>query len=159
MSRYYLHVRDIQGDIIEDEEGSDFPSLAAARDHALADMKALLAEAIKDGEDPHFEAVVVADAHGRHVAAVPIVAALPPGIVNLLKNPAKAVPLNTLEDYRRNADGCRSMAENADDPDDKMSWLKLADAWLQLLPKHDPAASPDGPGWPKASDEHSKSSH
>jgi hypothetical protein len=48
--------------------------------------------------------------------------------------------------------------ENADDPNDKM-WLKLADAWLQMLPKNGPSASTDIPGWPKATDEDSKASH
>jgi hypothetical protein len=39
-----------------------------------------------------------------------------------------------------------------------MSWLKLADAWLQMLPA---TQSPSGdlPGWPKVSDEDSKASH
>jgi hypothetical protein len=43
-------------------------------------------------------------------------------------------------------------------PDDKMSWLKLADAWLQMLP---PTHSPSGglADWPRASDEDSKASH
>jgi hypothetical protein len=51
------------------------------------------------------------------------------------------------------------MAEKADDPDDNMSWLKLADAWLQMLPKHEPSTGPDLAGWPKASDEDSKACH
>ena len=50
------------------------------------------------------------------------------------------------------------MAENSDDADDKEGWLKLADAWLQMLPKHLPAGA-DIPGWPKATDEDSKASH
>jgi hypothetical protein len=39
-----------------------------------------------------------------------------------------------------------------------MSWLKLADAWLQMLP---PTHSPSRgvPGWPRASDEDSNASH
>jgi hypothetical protein len=50
------------------------------------------------------------------------------------------------------------MAENAYDPDDKVSWLKLADAWLHMLPTQ-PKASADIPGWPKATDEDSKAAH
>jgi hypothetical protein len=159
MSRYYMHVRDFRGDLIEDEEGSDLPSLAAARDEAMSAMHEILGAAIKNGEDLKFEAVIVADDHGRHVASVPVLAALPAMIVDLLKQPSKAVPLNRFEEYRRNADGCRRMAENAHDPDDKMSWLKLADGWLQMLPQHEPTTGPDLPGWPKASDEDSKASH
>ena len=46
------------------------------------------------------------------------------------------------------------MAENAVNPDDKQSWLKLADSWLQMLPKQ---AEPEN--WPQPSDEDSKASH
>jgi hypothetical protein len=42
MNRYYLHLRDFCGDLIEDEEGSHFPSVAAARDRALTSMRELL---------------------------------------------------------------------------------------------------------------------
>ena len=70
----------------------------------------------------------------------------------------EVIPVNRLAEYRRNADGCRAMAENSDDADDKEGWLKLADAWLQMLPKHLPAGA-DIPGWPKATDEDSKASH
>jgi hypothetical protein len=159
MSRYYLHLRDYSGRLGQDEEGFEFPSLAAARDHALTDLQEVLAEAIKHGEEVDIEAIVVADERGRHLASVPVVAALPTVIVNSLKDSAKVVPLSRLEEYRRNADGCRSMAENADDLDDKMSWLKLADAWLQMLPKHEPSTSADPSGWPKPSVEDSKASH
>jgi hypothetical protein len=51
------------------------------------------------------------------------------------------------------------MAENTGNADDKASWLKLADAWLQMLPQHRPAISPDLPAWPEPSDEDSKVSH
>jgi hypothetical protein len=155
MSRYYMHLRDFRGNLIEDNEGSDLPSLAVARDGAMRDMQELLGEAIRHGKDDLvFEAVIIADEQGRHVASVPIVAALPAAIVDLLKQPSKAIPLNRFEEYRRNADGCRTMAEKAHDPDDKMSWLKLADGWLQMLPQHE-----ELPGWPKASEEDSKASH
>jgi hypothetical protein len=143
-----MHIRDFRGDLLEDQEGSDFP------DEAMSAMREIAAAAIKNGEDLKTEAVVVADDHGRHVASVPILAALPVAIVDLLKRPSKAVPLNRFEEYRHNADGCRRMAENASDPDDKMSWLNLADGWLQMLPRHD-----DLPGWPKASEEDSTASH
>ena len=153
MSRYYLHLRYFGGEVIQDEEGFEFPSLAEARDHALTDTQEILASAVKHAEEVQIEAIVVADEHGRHVVAIPVVAALPTAIVNSLKDSAKVVPLTRLEEYRRHADDCRGMAENADDPDDKMSWLKLADAWLQMLPKHHPSTSPDVSEWPTPSEE------
>ena len=158
MSRYYLHLRDFKGDVLEDEEGSDLPSLAVAKQHAMLAMHDLIGDAIKQGEEPRFEAIVVADEHGTHLAAVPLLAALPSTIVGLLKQPEKIVPTDRLEEYRRSADECRAKAESTADPDDKKSWLKLADAWLQMLP---PTNSPGGEvaGWPKASDEDSQASH
>ena len=39
------------------------------------------------------------------------------------------------EEYRRQAAECRRMAENARNPLDKDAWLRLADSWLQMLPK------------------------
>jgi hypothetical protein len=158
MNRYYLHSRDFRADLIEDEEGSDFPTLTAARDRAITSLREVTAEAIKHGHNVDIEAIVVADEQGNQVTSVPIAAALPEVIVKALKNPVEVVPLDRLAEYRRNADGCRAMAEDADDPDDKISWLKLADAWLHMLPKH-PTASADLSGWPKLTDEDSKASH
>jgi hypothetical protein len=154
MSRYYLHLKDFDGNITEDEEGSELPSLAAAKKDAMLDMHELVADAVKRGDELRCEAIVVADEKGTVLAAVPLVAALPSRIVDLLKEPTKVIPPNRFEEYRRYADDCRDKAEDAADPDDKMSWLKLADAWLQMLPQTARAA-----GWPKASDEHSKASH
>jgi hypothetical protein len=154
MSRYFLHLRDFKGDLFEDPEGSDLPSLAAAKNQALLAMHELTAEAIKQGEEATCEAIIISDEHGTHLAAVPILAALPPTIVGLLKEPEKVIPANRFEEYRHNADGCRAKAESATDTDDKTSWLKLADAWLQMLPH---TAQPAG--WPRVSDEHSKASH
>ena len=152
MSRYYLHVRDFRGDLLKDEEGADFPSVTAARDEAMSVMREIVGTAVKNAEGLNLEAVIVADDRGTHVASVPVLAALPVTIVDLLKQPSKAIPVNRFEEYRHNSNGCRRMAENSDNPDDKMSWLKLADAWLQMLPRHELATSPDLPGWPDASD-------
>jgi hypothetical protein len=153
-----LPVRDLEGGLVEDEDGSEFASLAAAKEHAMLAMHELVGDAIKQGEEPEFEAIVLADEHGTHLAAVPLLAALPRKIVGLLKHPEKIVPTNRIQEYRRQADDCRSKAETTVDPDDKMSWLKLADAWLQMLPStHAPSGDLDG--WPKASDEVSKVSH
>jgi uncharacterized protein DUF6894 len=158
MTRYYLHLRDFKGDLIEDEEGSELPSLAAAGAHALLAMHDLIGDAIKQGDEPRFESIVIADELGTHLAAVPLLAALPSTITGLLKHPEKVLPADSFEEYRRNADDCRGKAENTVDPDDKMSWLKLADAWLQMLP---PTHLPSGDlaGWPETCDEDSKASH
>ena len=157
MSRYYLHLKDFEGAIIEDEDGSDVASLAVAKEHAMQSMHELIGEANKRGDQLEVEAIIVSDEHGTHLAAVPVLAALPAAIVDLLKHPEK-VPATKFQEYRRNADDCRRKAEDTDDIDDKTSWLKLADAWLQMLP---PTQSPraDLAGWPKQSDADSKASH
>jgi hypothetical protein len=62
--------------------------------------------------------------------------------------------MNDDHEYRRQAAECRRMAENAINPDDKNAWLRLADSWLQMLPKEAQAEH-----WPKPSDEDSKESH
>ncbi len=46
MAKYYLHLVD-GDDVICDPEGSDLPSIAAAREHALLSAREILAEAIK----------------------------------------------------------------------------------------------------------------
>jgi len=58
------------------------------------------------------------------------------------------------EEYRQRAAECRRMAENARSPLDKDAWLRLADSWLQMLPKQ-----PEPEDWPKPNDEDSKASH
>ena len=158
MSRYYFHLVDFSGSVIEDEEGADLPSLAAAKEHALSALQELVAEAINRRGEAEVETVIVADERGTQLAAVPLLLALPSTVVDLLKHPEKIVPKNRLEEYRRNADECRAKAESATDPDDKTSWLKLADGWLRMLPRSHAAAA-EVAGWPEASDEHSKASH
>lgn len=158
MARYYLHMRDFKGEVLKDEEGSELPSLAAARAEAMLAMQDFVAESIRRGVEPLFEAIIIADEHGIDLAAVPLIGALPSMILGLFKHPEKIIPPGRFEEYRRYADQCRGKAENAVDPDDKMSWLKLADAWLHMLPVNHPPAG-GLPGWPMASDEDSKASH
>ena len=143
MARYYLHLRNFEGDVLKDEEGSEFPSLAAARKEAIFVMQDFVAAAIRQGDEPPFEAIVLADEHGTHLAAVPLIAALPSTIVGLFKHPEKVIPADRFEEYRRHADECRGEAENTVDPDDRMSWLKLADACLAS----DAAAHPLAEWW------------
>jgi hypothetical protein len=159
MRRYHLHLMDFGGNVIEDQDGAHYPSVTAARDGAIEGIREILGDAITHGSEIEIETVLVVDEGGHHVASVPVAVALPQVILKVLKNPVEVVPLERLAEYRSNADACRVMAENADDPNDKMSWLKLADAWLQMLPKREPHAGADIAGWPKATDEDSKASH
>jgi hypothetical protein len=100
----------------------------------------------------------------------------------LLHFPARATvenckAMNTLDEYRRNAQECERMAEKASNPADKASWLRLAAAWLAMI-KPDTrrffasdrlqaagTATADGNGggnsrdWPEPSEEDSKASH
>lgn len=158
MTRYYLHLRNFKGDLLEDEEGAEFANLAGAVQDAIFTMKDFVAAAIRQGDEPPFEAIIVSDERGTSLAAVPLIAALPTTILGLLTQPEKVVPKDRFEEYRRHADECRAMAENTVGPDDKMSWLNLADAWLRMLP---PIHAPNGglAGWSRASDEDSTASH
>ena len=60
-----------------DEEGSEFPNVAAARSEAVECVRELLVEAIRSSKDTTPDCVVVADADGRELAMVPIKEALP----------------------------------------------------------------------------------
>jgi hypothetical protein len=79
--------------------------------------------------------------------------------------------MDILDEYRRNARECQRMAENAGNPADKASWLRLAASWLGMI-KNEPnrsAASEQRNGhgeeeaprqtWPDPSAEDSKASH
>jgi hypothetical protein len=81
--------------------------------------------------------------------------------------------MNILDEYRRNARECQRMAENAGNPADKASWLRLAASWLGMI-KNEPKRSAieqrieqrNGHGeerppqaWPDPSAEDSKASH
>ena len=66
MARYYLHLRNFEGDVLKDVEGSELPSLAAARKEAIFVMQDFVAAAIRQGDEPPFEAIVLADEHGTH---------------------------------------------------------------------------------------------
>ena len=109
--------------MLEDEEGSDLPSLAAAKEHALTGMQELVGDAIKTGNGVEIEAIVLADERGRHLAAVPLVMALPPTVVAVLKHLEKIVLKNRLEEYRRHADECRGKAAQATDAEIKCHGL------------------------------------
>jgi hypothetical protein len=78
--------------------------------------------------------------------------------------------MNILDEYRRNAQECQRMAENAGNAADKASWLRLAASWLGMIkaePKRFFATEGQngngeesiGRAWPEVSDEDSKASH
>ena len=76
MRRYYLHIRNAD-DVLLDEEGTDLPDLNAARELALASARDLLGDAIKAGKGVVPESIVVADADGQELMSVPLEHALP----------------------------------------------------------------------------------
>lgn len=158
MARYFFHLLDFGGERLTDEEGTECSSLSEAKEHALSALQELVAEAIKRRQEAEVETILIVDERDSQLAAVPLAAALPMTVVGLLQQPEKFVASHRLEDYRRFADECRDKAENASDDDDKMSWLKLADAWLKMLPSGK-VSSADVTGWPQPSAEDSKSSH
>ena len=81
--------------------------------------------------------------------------------------------MTILEEYRRNAQECQRMAENAGNAIDKASWLRLASSWLTMI-KNNPTRLPGGNGdeaegqanhansqhaWPDPTDKDSRASH
>lgn len=42
--------------------------------------------------------------------------------------------MSRADDYRRNADECERMGHSATNPDLKSHWLRLAEAWLRMIP-------------------------
>jgi hypothetical protein len=78
--------------------------------------------------------------------------------------------MSNSDEYRRNARECQRMADNARNPTDKASWLRLAASWLGMIkneperthPKdaHKPARVEKADvKWPASSDEDSQASH
>jgi hypothetical protein len=133
------------------------PDVSAAREEAVAALRHLVGEAIKHGRQNGADAILVTDQDGRRVVAVPMVAALPPMVIEPLIRAADNAARIESEEYRQYADECRRMAENAIDARDRTSWLKLAEAWLQMLPRGERAEVEQG--WPKPSAEDSQASH
>jgi len=76
MTRYFLHLLD-GDDVICDPEGSDLPSIAAAREQALLSARELLAEAIKRGNQRIPRFVVVVSEGGNEVAVIDVKAIVP----------------------------------------------------------------------------------
>ena len=76
MGRFYFHLKD--GDELTlDEEGSELPGIDAARKEALQAARELLGEAIRQGAEKVWEALVIADGDGRTIEVLPLAAVLP----------------------------------------------------------------------------------
>ena len=76
MSRFYFHLRS-GAEVIADEEGSDWPDVAAARLEAVAAARYILADAIRSGTETIPEAFVIADSEGRELETVHLAVVLP----------------------------------------------------------------------------------
>ena len=77
MARFYFHMR--TGDYVEpDPDGTELPSLAAAKTEALQSAREILANAIMASSDP-IDGFVIADESGRELATVALKDALPKG--------------------------------------------------------------------------------
>lgn len=84
MPRFFLHIDD-GTQRIEDEEGSDLPDLAAARDEALFAARQLWAAAIRDGRDLGVRRFLIAEGDGSIIDTLPMDEALPQAMVERLK--------------------------------------------------------------------------
>ena len=51
LPRYFFHVRDTTGLLVEDPDGTELPNIAAARVEAAAAAREVMAEHIRKGED------------------------------------------------------------------------------------------------------------
>jgi hypothetical protein len=138
MMRYFFHHQN-GTELLEDEEGTELPDLGVARDYALDDLRSLVVEAIRQGSKLRLEALIIA-AGCERLLMVPVVAALPQWLVEVVRPPRQKMPMDRFGEYRWQAAECCRMARNARSPEDKQAWLKLADAWLQMLPQSEQQA-------------------
>lgn len=79
MPRYFMHIEDRHGRI-EDEEGSELPNLAAAREEALASARQMWAAAILKHHDLGTRRFLVTESGGATVLTMSFDEALPEGL-------------------------------------------------------------------------------
>jgi hypothetical protein len=79
MSRFFFHVREGER-LVRDEEGSECPDLAAAREEAKASARDLAKQYLDDRTAPDPLCVEICDAAGRVLTVLPM--------AELLDNPA-----------------------------------------------------------------------
>jgi len=84
MPRFFLHIDD-GTQRIEDEEGSDLPDLAAAREEALGAARQLWAAAILAGQDIAARRFVITDGDGNVMDTVDMDEALPEKLARRLR--------------------------------------------------------------------------
>lgn len=72
MTRYYFHLQGEDGASLDDEEGIEFDTSEAARNHAVAIARGILSDEIRNtGELDLNSSLVVIDCQGRERAIVP----------------------------------------------------------------------------------------
>lgn len=69
MAHYFFHLHNDRN--VPDPEGTHLQSLSAVREHAVADIRELMAEGVKNGRINLRHRIEVADEHGRPVLTVP----------------------------------------------------------------------------------------
>ena len=69
MPHYYFNLYNER--TVADPEGTDLPDLSAVRNHAVADVRELMAEGVKKGRINFNHRIEVADQCGRLVLTVP----------------------------------------------------------------------------------------
>jgi hypothetical protein len=84
MGRYFLHLRNVSGDILIDRQGLELPDLQAAREEAVDAARGILADVIKAGSDLDAEAILVTDDQGEELDRVHLTEVLPKGLLRLL---------------------------------------------------------------------------
>jgi hypothetical protein len=79
--RFHFHFK--RGpELFRDDEGAEFPDIAAAREEALASARELLANVLRTPDKHPPECFIIADADGRELATVNFRDALPPNLRN-----------------------------------------------------------------------------
>jgi hypothetical protein len=87
MPLFYLHIRQGDGCILEDPDGTDAPDIGAARATAIEGVRDLLAAGIKRGDDGVLdEAIVITDEAGQELMSIPFIEALPPRLRKALSS-------------------------------------------------------------------------
>jgi hypothetical protein len=77
MIQYYFHLSTTTDDLIEDQEGADFPNLDSARQEALMAARELVADAVQTGRELSTDAIIIEDDNGRQLDQVKLLAVLP----------------------------------------------------------------------------------
>ena len=69
MPLFYLHIRS-GADLMTDDEGFDFPDLAAARHEAVRGARSIMSADVLEGELQLDQSIEIHDASGRALASV-----------------------------------------------------------------------------------------